>query len=194
MFCFAENQSQLGVEIQNMATSFDQQLLANLPATRRYARALIGDTELANEAVVHAITRLSKISLPWIPEKLIRLWLVHFVNEYSDKLQSESKPSEDGDNEPVEIRPFDLPASESAGGSGQLIDKVDAMLQALTEKQRRIYLLLAVESFAIANVALLLSQPVDTIQTEFESIKAQLAPTQDAPSLDDDAAPLPKAA
>ena len=50
------------------------------------------------------------------------------------------------------------------------------MLQDLSENQRRIYLLLALESFSVENVAQLLGMSVERISAEFDLIKTQLAP------------------
>jgi len=158
-----------------MATPFDQQILGRLPSTRRYARALLGDNELANEAVLFAISRLSKTSLPWVPEKMIRLWLAHLVNEFADRRLAQSEPTGDA-AEHEEGSVFDLPTKAQVGGSDLLMARIDPMLQNLSENQRRIYLLLALESFSVENVAQLLGMSVDTIRTEFDTIKAQLAP------------------
>ena len=54
--------------------------------------------------------------------------------------------------------------------------RIDPMLQDLSENQRRIYLLLALESFSVENVARLLGMSVERISTEFDLIKTQLAP------------------
>ena len=159
-----------------MASAFDQQILAKLPSTRRYARALLGDHELANEAVLFAITRLSRTSLPRVPEKMIRLWLVHLVNEFADRRHAQTAPSGDAAAEHVEDSVFDLPTKTQVGGSDLLMARIDPMLQDLSENQRRIYLLLALESFSVENVAQLLGMSVERISAEFDLIKTQLAP------------------
>ncbi len=174
-----------------MATSFDQQILARLPSTRRYARALLGDNELANEAVVFAVTRLSRISLPWVPENMIRLWLAHLVNEFADRrlAPAHSRTTDDDADKHIEDPVFDLPTKARVAGSDLLMERLDVMLQELSEKQRRIYLLLALESFTVENVSLVLGMSIDSIRTEFDQIKTQLAPVKPVST-----EPLPKAA
>jgi len=158
-----------------MSKAFDQSIIENLSSTRRYARALIGDEELANEAVMHAATRMMKISVPWVPEKMVRLWLVHLVHNYIDE-QRKAGHFDSLDDSPDRLSAELFGAASTHGENDQLIDRVDGVLQNLSEVQRRIYLLIAIEMFAVENVARVLKMPIDSVLAEFESVKNNLSP------------------
>jgi len=174
----------------NKKESLEQLIIKHLPATRRYARALIGDAQLSNEAVVHAVTKMSKMSLPWVPAQMVRLWLIHLVHDYIDnQVPANVSENADEDEQASDSDPFGMQAQMSADSARMLTNRIDESLQNLTEVQRRIYLLATVEAIAIENVGMLLKLPLDTVRTEMESARAQLLPSPKA-----SASQLPKAA
>lgn len=148
-------------------------LIEHLPRLRRYARALTGDPNRADDLVQDTLERaLAKLEL-WQPGSDLRAWLftlMHnlFVNQIRIRRPQETV-MEDALDEPV------------SGGQMEALDARDihAALAKLTEEQREILLLVGLEQFGYAEAAQVLGVPVGTVMSRLsrarERMRAMLA-------------------
>ncbi len=154
------------------------ELIAHIPRLRRYARALTGDGNRADDLVQDTLERaLSRFTL-WPPRDL-RLWLfaiMHnlFVNQVRrpDAVEYREEPGE-GDIH-----------AQSPMDALELRD-LDAALQKLPPEQREVLLLVALEELSYADAAKVLGVPPGTIMSRLsrgrDRLRSLLA-VPDAPS------------
>lgn len=148
-------------------------LIEHLPRLRRYARALTGDPNRADDLVQDTLERaLAKLDL-WQPGSDLRAWLftlMHnlFVNQIRVR-QPQETVMEEALDEPV------------SGGQMEALDARDihAALAKLPEEQREILLLVGLEQFGYAEAAQVLGVPVGTVMSRLsrarERMRAMLA-------------------
>ena len=148
-------------------------LIEHLPRLRRYARALTGDVNRADDLVQDTLERaLNKLDL-WQPGSDLRAWLftlMHnlFVNQIRIKRPQETVMEEALD-EPV------------SGGQMEALTARDihAALAQLPEEQREVLLLVGLEQFGYAEAAQVLGVPTGTVMSRLsrarERMRAMLA-------------------
>ncbi len=148
-------------------------LIEHLPRLRRYARALTGDVNRADDLVQDTLERaLAKLDL-WQPGSDLRAWLftlMHnlFVNQIRVRRPQETV-MEDALDEPV------------SGGQMEALDARDihAALARLPEEQRAVMLLVGLEQFGYAEAAQVLGVPPGTVMSRLsrarERMRAMLA-------------------
>jgi len=148
-------------------------LIEHLPRLRRYARALTGDVNRADDLVQDTLERaLNKLDL-WQPGSDLRAWLftlMHnlFVNQIRIKRPQET----------VMEAALDEPVS---GGQMEALTARDihAALAQLPEEQREVLLLVGLEQFGYAEAAQVLGVPTGTVMSRLsrarERMRAMLA-------------------
>ena len=148
-------------------------LIEHLPRLRRYARALTGDVNRADDLVQDTLERaLAKLDL-WQPGSDLRAWLftlMHnlFVNQIRIKRPQETVMEEALD-EPVSGGQMEAMAARD----------IHAALAQLPEEQREVLLLVGLEQFGYAEAAQVLGVPTGTVMTRLsrarERMRAMLA-------------------
>ena len=134
-------------------------LIEHLPRLRRYARALTGDANRADDLVQDTLERaLAKLDL-WQPGSDLRAWLftlMHnlYVNQIRVRRPQETV-MEDALDEPV------------SGGQMEALHARDihAALAKLPGEQREVLLLVGLEQFGYAEAAQVLGVPVGTVMS-----------------------------
>lgn len=148
-------------------------LIEHLPRLRRYARALTGDCNRADDLVQDTLERaLAKLDL-WQPGSDLRAWLFTLMhNLFVNQIRIRRPPEtvmEDALDEPV------------SGGQMEALAARDihAALAKLPEEQREVLLLVGLEQFGYAEAALVLGVPVGTVMSRLsrarERMRAMLA-------------------
>ncbi|OHE62393.1 MAG: RNA polymerase subunit sigma-24 [Thiobacillus sp. GWE1_62_9] len=138
------------------------------PRLRRYARALTGDVNRADDLVQDTLERaLAKLDL-WQPGSDLRAWLftlMHnlFVNQIRIKRPQETVMEEALD-EPV------------SGGQMEALAARDihAALARLPEEQREVLLLVGLEQFGYAEAALVLGVPTGTVMSRLSRARERM--------------------
>ncbi len=148
-------------------------LIEHLPRLRRYARALTGDVNRADDLVQDTLERaLNKLDL-WQPGSDLRAWLftlMHnlFVNQIRIKRPQETVMEEALD-EPVSGGQMEAMAARD----------IHAALAQLPEEQREVLLLVGLEQFGYAEAAQVLDVPTGTVMSRLsrarERMRAMLA-------------------
>jgi RNA polymerase sigma-70 factor (ECF subfamily) len=143
-------------------------LIEHLPRLRRYARALTGDVNRADDLVQDTLERaLAKLDL-WQPGSDLRAWLftlMHnlFVNQIRVKRPQETVMEEALD-EPV------------SGGQMEALAARDihAALARLPEEQREVLLLVGLEQFGYAEAAQVLGVPTGTVMSRLSRARERM--------------------
>ena len=143
-------------------------LIEHLPRLRRYARALTGDVNRADDLVQDTLERaLAKLDL-WQPGSDLRAWLftlMHnlFVNQIRVKRPQETV-MEDALDEPV------------SGGQMEALAARDihAALAQLPEEQREVLLLVGLEQFGYAEAAQVLGVPTGTVMSRLSRARERM--------------------
>jgi RNA polymerase sigma-70 factor (ECF subfamily) len=143
-------------------------LIEHLPRLRRYARALTGDVNRADDLVQDTLERaLAKLDL-WQPGSDLRAWLftlMHnlFVNQIRVRRPQETV-MEDALDEPV------------SGGQMEALAARDihAALAQLPEEQREVLLLVGLEQFGYAEAAQVLGVPTGTVMSRLSRARERM--------------------
>lgn len=150
-----------------------QDIIAEIPRLRRYARALTGDGYRADDLVQDTIERaLGKWTL-WRPGNL-RAWLLMimhniFLNQHRSSGRLEYRSNEELPELPVR------PEQED----GLALRDLDRALQALPPEQREVMLLVALEELGYEEAARVLGIPTGTVMSRLfrarEKLRALIA-------------------
>ena len=143
-------------------------LIEHLPRLRRYARALTGDVNRADDLVQDTLERaLAKLDL-WQPGSDLRAWLftlMHnlFVNQLRVRRPQETV-MDDALDEPV------------SGGQMEALAARDihAALAQLPEEQREVLLLVGLEQFGYAEAAQVLGVPTGTVMSRLSRARVRM--------------------
>lgn len=155
-------------------------VLSVIPCARRYGRALTGDTNFSDSTLAKAAASLIKHAPPGrflLPKKMLLPWLLlEFHKQLDSQTQSsasESKQSSVFDSKhssasvTLSVTMADTSLSETVREE-LLYEKFDIALRALSELQRRVYLLTTVERFKPLIIARILSIPRAQVQEQFQ--------------------------
>jgi len=142
-------------------------VLDQVPALRRYARALTGDRERADDLVQDTLARaLSRLHL-WRPAASIRPWLFTIMHNLFLNERRRSSRVVPLVGEPAE------PALEHAD-SRAVLDDLDRALGQLQEDQRAAILLVGVEELSYEEAARVLGIPIGTLMSRLSRGRDQL--------------------
>ena len=145
----------------------DYQLIVPfIPNLRRYARALIGDREGADDLVQDTLERAVRKFHLWRPGDL-RAWLFSIMhNVFVNQLKARKVAYE------VEIDDS-IAAPQSSVTSTDLMD-LDRGLMALSPDQREVVLLVALEDMTYAEVSRALGIPIGTVMSRLSRAREKL--------------------
>ena len=142
-------------------------ILEQVPALRRYARALTGNRERADDLIQDTLARaLSRIHL-WRPAASIRPWLFTIMHNLFLNERRRAARTTQLNTEPAE------PAADRAD-SRALLDDVDRALTQLPDEQRAAVLLVGVEEMSYDEAARVLGIPIGTLMSRLSRGREQL--------------------
>jgi RNA polymerase sigma-70 factor, ECF subfamily len=152
------------------------QIVACIPALRRYARGLAASKEDADDLVQDALERAwSRLAL-WQRRGDLRAWLFSILhNRFVDRVRSaraspeEAMPSmnvADGDGIAVPVR--------AAQGDRLEVRDLDTALARLAPDHREVLLLVAVEQMSYEQIAGVLGVPLGTVMSRLSRAREQL--------------------
>ena len=136
-----------------------QQLLAELPRLRRYARALVGDRAAADDLVQDTLERAWQKASSWQAGTNLRAWLFAIMhNLRMDQVRRTPPPASAIEDSPeVAVRPNQADRLE--------LVELGAALAELPEEQRAVLLLVSIEDMSYAEAAATLAVPIGTIMS-----------------------------
>jgi len=143
-------------------STFETQLIAQVPRLRRYARALTGDDGRADDLVQDALERAWRRMGYWRRGSDLRAWLftlMHnvFVNDVRRAARRGQTVSLDDHATAV--------ASKGGNETSRLVDELDRGLATLSLDHREVLLLVALEGLTYEEVAELLGIPLGTVMS-----------------------------
>ncbi|HQT00946.1 MAG: RNA polymerase subunit sigma-24 [Hydrogenophilales bacterium 16-64-46] len=143
-------------------------LVEHLPRLRRYARALTGDSNRADDLVQDTLERaLAKLDL-WQPDSDLRAWLFTLMHNLFVNQIRVRRPQETAMDEAVD--------EAVSGGQMEALAARDihAALARLPEQQREVLLLVGLEQFGYAEAALVLGIPTGTVMSRLSRARERM--------------------
>lgn len=135
-------------------------ILAELPRLRRYARALVGNREAADDLVQDTLERAWSRVSQWQPGSDLRSWLLAIMHNLRiDQMRRPAFAVASFEEEAIE-----LPARATQTDHIELAE-LGAALACLPEEQRAVLLLVALEDMSYAEIAATLTIPVGTVMS-----------------------------
>ena len=146
------------------------QIVACIPALRRYARGLTGNKEDADDLVQDALERAwSRLAL-WQRRGDLRAWLFSILhNRFVDRVRSVRASPE----EPMDEDGITVPVRATQSDRLEVRD-LDAALARLMPDQREVLLLVAVEQMSYGQIADVLGVPLGTVMSRLSRAREQL--------------------
>lgn len=149
-------------------------IIAEIPRLRRYARALTGRADSADDLVQDTLERALGKWHFWRRGSELRPWLFSIMhNLYIDGLRRDSRL------EYCATEDLPLPEQRAAQADGIELRDLDRALAQLPREQREVLLLVALEELSYAEVARALGIPPGTVMSRLargrERLKALLA-------------------
>lgn len=143
-------------------------LIEHLPRLRRYARALTGDVNRADDLVQDTLERaLAKLDL-WQPGSDLRAWLFTLMhNLFVNQIRVRRPP------ETVMEEALDEPVSGGQMEAMQARD-IHGALARLPEEQREVLLLVGLEQFGYAEAAQVLGVPTGTVMSRLSRARERM--------------------
>ena len=147
-------------------------LIAELPRLRRYARALLGDPQRADDLVQDSVERaLSRLAL-FRAGTNMRSWLFTIMhNLHVNALRRGGRAPD--------VEPLGTGALEAAVAPGQgaslAVRDVGRALELLPAEQRQVLLLIGLEDMSYRDAAQVLGVPIGTVMSRLYSARKRLA-------------------
>jgi RNA polymerase sigma-70 factor, ECF subfamily len=153
--------------------AFRDELEAQIPAMRRYARALTRNRETADDLVQEALMRALDAEPRWHAGN-IRSWLFTILtNVNRNRLRALGRRAQHEGIEAVD------PMHATPGPSGEARDIVRA-LDSLSTDQREVLLLVALEGLSYSACAQVLSVPTGTVMSRLSRARSALRAALDS--------------
>ncbi|MET0517581.1 MAG: RNA polymerase sigma factor [Burkholderiaceae bacterium] len=147
----------------------EQQLLGWLPRLRRYARALVGDRDEADDLVQDTLERAWARASLWRGVGDMRAWLFGIMHN----LHADARRRPRLKLQPLDPQ-FSEPALPPSQGERLAVLDLQGALDLLPDEQRQVLLLVALEDMAYAEVALLLDIPIGTVMSRLSRGRERL--------------------
>jgi len=155
-------------------TPDDQQLLSWVPRLRRYARALAGNRDDADDLVQDTLERAWAKSALWRGVVDMRGWLFGIMhNLHVDGVRRPRLATQSIDDDTPEV------AMAPTQGERLAVLDLQAALDQLPVEQKEIVLLVALEDMAYADVAKALGIPIGTVMSRLSRGRERLRALMD---------------
>ena len=149
---------------------FGVQIQTVIPRLRRYARALTGDTLLADDLVQDTLERaLTKRHL-WRQGSDLRAWMFTIMhNVFVNQIRARAKDATVAlDSEAFEVASHTSPLDMLEVGD------IDAAIRRLSAEQREVLLLIALEQLSYGETAQALGIPVGTVMSRLHRARERV--------------------
>jgi len=154
-------------------------IVAQIPALRRYARALTGDTWAADDLVQDTLERACNKWRLWLVGSNLRAWLFSVMhNLFVNQLRQSPRVRQPALLD-IDDLADDLPAP--ATNPDQLLDLQRCLLR-LPPEQREVLLLVSMEDMSYAEVAKVTGVPLGTVMSRLSRARARLQAMFNAPA------------
>ena len=156
------------------------ELIAQIPALRRYARALTGDAWAADDLVQDTLERACGKWRLWAVGTDLRAWLFTLMhNLHVSGVRQQLRRSAAFTAVDVDEAADELAAPDAA--QDLALDLQRCLLQ-LPEEQRAVLLLVSLEDMSYEQVARITDTPIGTVMSRLSRARARLQALLDAPA------------
>ena len=154
---------------QKASDQFSNQAMQYIPRLRRYARALTGDANAADDLVQDALERALLKQDLWREGSDLRAWLFTLMhNVFVNQVRSASASR----TVPLDASLAELP--QPPAGDRLEIRDLDAALQLLPAEQRTVLLLVGLEQMTYEEAARVLDVPIGTVMSRLSRGRERL--------------------
>ena len=141
--------------------SFEADVVGWLPQLRRYARALTGDSALADDLVQDTAERALTRVRAFRPDSNLRAWLLTILRHlYIDQLRARRETAIDSEH--ALWQGLEAPSGQV---DSLVLRDVQRMLYRLSFEQREVLLLVCVEELSYQEVSAVLGVPIGTVMS-----------------------------
>lgn len=150
---------------------FEKLLIAEIPSLRRYARALSGDANRADDLVQDCLTRAISRRKLWLSHKGMRPWLFSIMHNIfiNDLRRTDNTPVVDSSDD---YRNNSLSQDDADSFVAQ--SDFDQALAQLSAEYREVLLLVGLEQLSYKQAASVAGVPVGTIMSRLARARDQL--------------------
>lgn len=146
-----------------------EQVLPYIPNLRRYARALVGDRDAADDLVQDTLERAVRKFHLWRPGNL-RAWLFSIMhNVFVNQLKSRRASL----TEELDENHAGLAGTADAGAAAQVRD-LERGLAGLSPEHREVLLMVALEDLSYEEVSRALGVPMGTVMSRLSRARERL--------------------
>ena len=149
-------------------------IVEQLPALRRYARALTGDAWVADDLVQDTLERACAKWQLWVVGSDLRAWLFTLMHNIYLNQRRASKVALNSVN--IEDVESELPTLAAAGDDSLDLGRC---LQRLPAEQRAVLLLVAIEDMSYQEAAKVLAIPLGTVMSRLSRARNRLRELMD---------------
>lgn len=152
-------------------------LVEQIPALRRYARALTGDAWAADDLVQDTLERACVKWRLWLAGSDLRAWLFSVMhNLYISQVRQRLRQGP----APLDLNDLEQEPPAPDGGGDSALDLQRCLLQ-LPEDQRVPLLLVTLEGMSYAETARITGVPVGTVMSRLSRARSRLQELLEAP-------------
>ena len=152
-------------------------LEAVAPRLRRYARALTGTREAADDLTQDALERAWQKRALWQPGTDLRAWMFTIMHNVFVNGTRKVRPTVSLDDLAVEDS---RPATGTSVETGIVLGELARSLVLLPEEQREVLLLVGLEQFSYAEASEMLGVPIGTVMSRLSRARERLRLLLDA--------------
>jgi len=144
-----------------------------IPRLRRYAIALTGNRDAADDLIQDTLERAWRKRALWRPGSDLRAWLFTVMhNVYVNSVRS-ARPVQVLEDEGGAQQPAAMPDA-SAAESAVMLAELRAALAKLSDDQRQVILLVGLEQMSYSEAAAVLDVPIGTVMSRLARGREQL--------------------
>lgn len=156
-----------------------QPIVDQIPALRRYARALTGDTWAADDLVQDTLERACSKWRLWTAGSNLRAWLFTVMhNLFANQMRRATRQAP-GSIVDIDEVAHELVAPDAHPGPGMDLQRC---LLRLPPDQRAVLLLVSMEDMSYAEVAKITGVPIGTVMSRLSRGRSRLQALLDAPA------------
>lgn len=158
-----------------MPSPFANELVALLPRMRRFARALAGTADRADDLVQGACERALRAQASFVPGTRLDAWMFRIIrNLWIDGLRVQG--AEPWRHAPIE----DAEAVTDNDGASRMeamltLDKAREAILALPPEQREVVVMVCIEEMSYRDAAEMLSLPIGTVMSRLARGRRRIA-------------------
>src|SRR5512137_1430636 len=146
-------------------------LEAVVPRLRRYARALTGTREAADDLTQDALERAWQKRALWQPGTDLRAWMFTIMHNVFVNGTRKGRPTVSLDDLAVEDS---RPAAGTSVETGIVLGELARSLVLLPEEQREVLLLVGLEQFSYTEASEMLGVPIGTVMSRLSRARERL--------------------